>query len=148
MKPYKPNKPIRGMIEDFRCFERNEDCVYKGGCENCDEREDCEGNGFEFLRKTTLQNLVQAYGEYDFKDIEISSVCMYSDNTSLVIRRPETDEEFAIKMEEYEKELKIYNDWMEDNTPEKRKQKAEAKKLAKLAKLKKETELLEKEMNK
>jgi hypothetical protein len=47
-----------------------------------------------------------------------------------------------------EKELKIYNDWMEDNTPEKRKQKAEAKKLAKLDKLKKEAERLEKEMEK
>lgn len=141
----KPHELTRRKVEDYRCLKKNEDCA--DGCENCMYNltyEECETKGYYTLNRISLQELVNAYKDYDLKDIEIESVYMGDDYTGLAIMRPETDEEFAVRMKEHEDNIAEYNKWLENNTPEKKKQRKEEKRLAKLAKLQEEIERLKK----
>ncbi len=138
-KPRKPVLPVRSMVEDYRCCEPNQDCMDDNGpCEICEEREECCRH--LNLYRITVGELIDTYGE-NARDIEIET--SYSNPpSSLIINRPENDEEFTVRLKEYEKEVIAYNQWMESNTPEKKKEKAEAKRLERLEKLKRKLEEL------
>jgi len=147
-KPYKPyGPPTRGHIEDYRCFEKNDcDFLYDHeSCEGCPEISSCANQGHADLKTITLKELNEAYKDYNSKGIVISSVHMYGDYTSLVIYRPETDEEFAVKVKEYEEKLAIYNKWVEEHkkTPENKKLIQQKKLQTRLEKAKAETKRLE-----
>jgi hypothetical protein len=148
-KPYKPyGPPTRGHVKDYRCFEKN-DCdflYYHETCEGCPEKESCAKiNGHADLYSITLKKLNEAYKDYAPEDIVISSVCIMDDFTSLVINRPETDEEFAIRVKEYEEKLDIYNKWIEEHkkTPENKKRLQQQKLQTRLEKAKAEAKRLE-----
>lgn len=142
----KPSKPYRWPIEDYRCFELAECVKENNGCENCSERDTCREFQYYDLTSITLAELNEAYKDYDPDTIEIRSVYVIDRNTSLEIRRPQTEEEFAPSMKKYEEELKEWEEWKKNNTPEKRaerkKQKEEERKVKKLAKLQAEMDKL------
>lgn len=147
-KPYKPyGPPTRGHVVDYRCFEKNDcDFLYDHeSCEGCPEKETCAFDGHANLDDITLKELNEAYKDYAPEDIVISSVYMYDDYTSLAIHRPETDEEFAIKVKEYQEKLDIYNKWVEEHkkTPENKKLLQQKKLQTRLEKAKAEAKRLE-----
>ena len=147
-KPQKPYKPGRRHIEDYRLFEINVCVEENDGCDNCPETQTCDRRYYYIdLSRVSLANLIEAYKDYNPNDILIGAIDTGDHYSSLEILRPETDEEFAVKVKAYEVAVEEYNKWLENNTPEKKQQRKEEKKLAKLTKLKEEAKKLEKEIS-
>jgi hypothetical protein len=136
----KPNKPVRGQEDDYRCFQANEDCEDKN-CDTCDDRDNCTSKGYQDLTSITLAELIEAYKGYDTHKVEIHAID--SEYPSLSILRPETDEEFNTRVIQYEKDMAEYNRWLLDNTPEKKKERKKLKQIQKLAALKKKVSEME-----
>jgi hypothetical protein len=148
MKPQKPGKPYRNNVPDYRCNKPRDPDELEEVKELCEEdgREILEYEYYEGIEHITLAELVSAYKECDLSKIIVLAYVEEDDRCYVGLERSETDEEFVIRLKQYESDLEKYNKgyakWQENNNPEKKKEKIKAKKLAKIAKLKKEVEEL------
>jgi len=102
---------------------------------------------------TTLQNIVDFFLGNDFSQvyIDIDKDCDYGGYCDVTpyfrLKRPETDEEFAVRMETYKKRLATYEEWYKENEEdikEEKKKRAIAAKEKMLKETAKEKSRLEK----
>jgi len=173
-KPIEPKKPVKEYKYNFECNELKSSIEYCDGCDDCDNCGDdgleCECDGcvacpykekgpdlsdyssYHPIKKITLEQLYNNFKncnlsevviipEYDDDDDDDDYVC------NLIIQTIESNEEFAIKMEEYIKSMEEYkiklNKWQKENTPEKVIKKQKEKKQKQLAQIKEEIVELE-----
>ena len=138
-KIYKPNKPIKGRVEDWRCHEINEEFDLM--------EQDFEGDGscledqYDNLFEIDLETLLLKYSNYDPEDIYVRG-----DVAGLSIYRPETDKEFRVRLGEYEIELEKYNRCHKRLSPEEKEQKKRQRKADKVAKLLAEARKIQEEL--
>lgn len=70
---------------------------------------------------TTLQDFVDIYEGFDLSKVYLEEDVGYygeDDRYYFVGKRPETDEEFNKRTEQYERAIKKYNEWYEENEQE------------------------------
>jgi hypothetical protein len=109
---YKPTKPIKSVVVDYRLHEKDPEGY-----------EDDDGNVKECiftLEEVSVKQILDAYPEHTPEDLIVSYGYMPGDgdHRTLVVCRPESDEEFAKRLTDYEKCLAEYEAKRRKKTPE------------------------------
>jgi hypothetical protein len=109
---YKPTKPIKSTVVDYRLHEKDPEGY-----------EDDDGNVKECLftlENVSVKQILDAYPEHTPEDLIVSYGHMPGEGNyrTLVVCRPESDEEFAKRLADYEKCLAVYEAKRRKKTPE------------------------------